>query len=288
MAERDPFEKWLRSHYQLAPLTARNYAILGNAFERDYGEPTYENVCQFLFARPKKRRKEIPTEQNRTFQKRYAMEKYLVYCGQPELLEKLRPTMRSIRPARPRRIKDIPDFGRFREYLGLLDPELRALLMCQYDTGARIGPFLKLRRGDVHPLKDGTAYLELHEKGGKIANRYIEAVTQKELSALIKDMPPDALVFKQGRARGMTGRRPYYTFYFALKNSSRKFKLNLAAYGISTHYTRAARAKQVYRDTKDILKVKNLLNHDNLNVTLRYIETGKDVSKELIDSEDKW
>jgi integrase len=275
------FKQWLQDHYVLRSGTLDNYTIAINAFIRDYRELTYNNCSKFLLASSSTK------EPSRNYARKYALQKYITFKGLGKLNVQLESLYKNIRMAGDvRHDKEITDMDAFTAFVQSLDPRLKTVMMVMMDTGCRIQAILALTKADVRTDKRGT-FIILHEgrKVKKTLNRYVEDTTARKLKAFMAASPstyPFRENLSQGKAR--------YALWSELKNKSRKAGLvdSGKKYGISFHWLRTTRAREVYRKYKDLIKVKTFLGHANIGTTMRYVEPGKDESYTIIKGENKW
>jgi integrase len=156
--------------------------------------------------------------------------------------------------------------------------------MLAYDSALRISPILNLRVNDINRDEDGY-YIDVTEKGGKRVKRYFDNKTAELLLNITNNKNSNDYVF---RNKNESLWKCYYKFWKELKNKSRKAKL-VGDFGISFHWVRTTRAIKFYKKYRDIMKVKNLLGHQSIQTTQRYVESGELESAELIKKEKgKW
>jgi integrase len=185
-----------------------------------------------------------------------------------------------------RRYERYIDFKTFKEMIEGSSSDLRLIMMILYDTGMRISPIINLKVRKIREDNEGV-YIQGREKRGKLLKRYLDVQTAKLLKSIIQNKQPNDYVFRRIRNRWETWWECYYRLWKELKVESRKALEE--GYGISFHWVRTSRAKELYDKYKDILEVKKFLGHSSITTTTRYIEEGELESAEIIKEEEgKW
>ncbi len=233
------------------------------------------------------------------YNRRYAVKRFLQFQKKEEWITNLESIMRSLK-LQERRYDRYIDFNHFKEFLDYLsnkkdktaeqtkeDNKLIVALMVLWDTGMRVSPIINLKARDVKKDSDGY-YVTGVEKGGKLTNRYLDDHTAEILSGLIFSNNPEDYAFRDKiNDEWENWWECYYRMWKHLKITSKKF-LNIG-FGISFHWTRTSRAKELYKEYKDLLKVKGFLGHKRTATTERYIKEGEVSSAEIIKKErGKW
>lgn len=278
------YAKWLKEHYNLRQSTIDLYMINVNAFLNTDEPISYDSISKFLLTYTMDGKKE---RTKRNYARKQAIIKYLLYKGHKKLNEELMGLYKSLRMAGDTKYeKEITNIDMFVAYIDSLELRHRALLMCMFDTGCRIQAMLKLTPKDV--VREGKdTFIRLREgrRVKKTLYRLIEPQTAHYLTSYINSSP-----HKYPFRGKYTQKKAYQKLYSWLKNSSRKFGLVDPdhGHGISFHWLRTTRARQLYKRYKDILKVKTFLGHKDIATTMRYIEEGKDISAKIVKSEHKW
>jgi len=274
------FEKWLNKNTALKKNSRKQYVLQIKKFFDLFSVESLDNFRQFLYL---KRADRI------VYHRRYAVKRYLEFIGKNEWIEKLNPVFKTLK-LQERRYDRYIDFKHFREMLDYLMDKHKALttaLMVLWDTGMRISPIVNLKVRDIKKDQDGY-YITAIEKGGKRSNRYLDAYTVEMLKKIIIGKGNDDYVFRNCiNVTWESWWKCYYRMWKELKTTSRKF-MNVG-YGISFHWVRTSRAKELYKKYKDVLKVKGFLGHKKIDTTMRYIDEGEISSAEIIKEEKgKW
>lgn len=198
---------------------------------------------------------------------------------------------------RPKKFVNVEVFKGFLNEIALEAPDLALILRLMYDSAARVAAILNLKVGDLGYNEQKKPIISLKEKGGTFPNRSINPETEAMLKSYISS---NGLKGKNGvyifrlapESREETDyqnfKRTYNHYYNILRMKSEKYGITQPVRPISFHWLRSDRAKRAYSLYKnDLVKVKNLLGHININTTMRYIDSGEEASQELIDLEIK-
>lgn len=174
--------------------------------------------------------------------------------------------MNTVQPIRdPELIKQIELFFKHKT-----DRDYILFLLGIY-TGLRISDILELK---VKDLK-GKSYLKIKEKKTK-RKKYKERTLEinpflkRELKKYLKDKESNEYVIKSrvGNNRPITRERAY----MILKEAAEEFGLD----SLGCHSMRKTMGYHLYKKTKDLVLVQEVLNHNNSSYTLRYIGITQD------------
>ncbi len=276
----DKFDIWLSKNTVLNEKSRRQYILQIKKFFDNYNELSVDNFRDYLFLRKKGRT---------VYSRRYAIKRFLQFQKREDWVKELEPIMKSLK-LQTRRYDRYIDFTHFKEFLDYLTKEhqmLSIMLMILWDTGMRISPIVNMKVRDIKKDSNGH-YVTAVEKGGELKNRYLDDYTSKLLNEVVFTKSPEDYVFREKVSnKWESWWQCYYRMWKELKVTSRKF-LNLG-FGISFHWIRTSRAKELYKKYKDLLKVKGFLGHKRTATTERYIEEGEVSSAQIIkDEEGKW
>jgi integrase len=275
------FKKWMKENTALKQNSITQYALQIKKFLDNFDEVNLKNLRKFLFMRKDKNKQEVRI----VYHRRFAVKKFLMFLGKEEWIRELDKLKRELR-LQDRRYERYIDFKTFKEMIEGFNAELRLIMMILYDTDMRISPIINLKVRKVREDDKGV-YIIGREKGGRLVNRYLDIETAKLLKLIIKNKQPNDYVFRRkvGK-RWETWWECYYRLWKELKVESRKF---LGDFGISFHWVRTSRAKELYKRYRDLTKVKKFLGHISITTTMRYIEEGEFESAEIIKEEEgKW
>jgi integrase len=275
------FKKWMKENTALKQNSITQYALQIKKFLDNFDDVNLKNLRRFLFMRKDKNKQEARI----VYHRRFAVKKFLMFLGKEEWIRELDKLKKELR-LQDRRYERYIDFKTFKEMIKGFNSELRLIMMILYDTGMRISPIINLKVRKVREDDKGV-YIIGREKGGRLVNRYLDIETVKLLKLIIKNKQPNDYVFrKKVGNRWETWWECYYRLWKELKVESRKF---LGDFGISFHWIRTSRAKELYKRYKDLMKVKKFLGHISITTTMRYIEEGEFESAEIIKEEKgKW
>lgn len=275
----DAFEKWIGENTKLSEASRRQYVSQINMFLATYSDISLDNVKKFLFSG------------DRVYARRFAVKYFCEFMKEPDWIKEIDSLKRNFR-LRDRKYVRYLAFDSFKSLMESVSAEMKVALMIMYDTGVRVSPVVNLKLKQIKFDADGH-YINVGEKGGKIVKRYLEGYTFEKLETIIVSKQPNDYVFRHrilttgGKERWETSWECYYRLWKELKTKSKKV-LDLG-HGISPHWIRTSRAKDLYRQYKDLVKVKSFLNHQQITTTLRYIDEGEFNSAEIIQTEKgKW
>lgn len=276
------FVNWMKENTALKQNSIVQYALQIKKFIDNFDEISLENLRRFLFMREDKKK---PEEVRIVYHRRFAVKKFLMFLGKEGWVGELDKLKKELR-LQDRRYERYIDFKTFKGMIEGFGGDLRLIMMVLYDTGMRISPIINLKARKVREDDEGV-YIGGREKGGKLVKRYLDVQTAKLLKEIIKGTQPNDYVFrKKVNSRWETWWECYYRLWKELKVESRKF---LGDFGISFHWVRTSRAKELYKRYKDLMKVKRFLGHSSITTTTRYIEEGEFESAEIIKEEKgKW
>ena len=136
------------------------------------------------------------------------------------------------------------------------------LFMFGVYSGLRISDVLKMRVRDVKD-KD---YIYIHEQKTDKEKRFpIHEELKEILQSYIADKKDFEYLFKsrQGQNKPLTRTR----VYDILNKAAKEFGLE----NIGTHTMRKTFGYFLYQQTKDVVAIKEILNHSDISTTLRYI-----------------
>lgn len=165
------------------------------------------------------------------------------------------------------RLYDISDF--------LQSQNIRNYLMFWFGlySGLRISDILNLRVRDVKNKE----YIFLHEqKTGKEQKIKIHKELKHLIKEYVKDKQDYEFLFKSRKGHNQPITRQHA---YRIINSSAKF-FNLS--NIGTHSLRKTFAYILYNQTHDIMTLKEILNHSNIEITKRYIGINQEKKDDLI------
>ena len=273
----DEFEKWLEENTLLNEKSREQYKLQIKKFLVKYKQLNVDNLRKYLI------------EGDRVYNRRFAVKCFLRFLEKTDWIEELTPIMKMIK-LKDRRYERYIDFDSFKKFLDKIDDELRVILMVLWDTAVRISPIINLKVNQIKQDSDGY-YIYVIEKGEKATKRYLDSVTGELIKKFTVNKSQKDYVFrhkiKENENRWETWWECYYRLWKTLKTESRKF-LGVG-FGISFHWTRTSRAKELYKKYKDLKKVKDFLGHKRIATTERYIEGGEISSSEIIKNEKgKW
>jgi len=248
--------------------------------ESGIADITSENINQYLLLKTGKKKDRI------VYCRRFAMQQFLRFSKMGHDIQSIKSYLRP----ESRRYERYIKFSAFKKMLDGLTPELHCILTVLYDTGIRIAPIVNMKSDDIKHDDKGH-YIFVKEKRGKLAERYFEAHTLSLLKPFMAGKDKSGYLFRlkiklDGKERWETFSECYYRLWSGLKNQSRLF---IGNYGISFHWVRTSRAKELYRRLKDLSKVQKFLGHENISTTMIYTDEGGLNSAEIIQQESgKW
>ncbi len=159
-------------------------------------------------------------------------------------------------------IRDMAKVMDFADFLRVSSERDYVMFMFGIYSGLRIIDILGIKVKDVR----GKEYIYLHErKTGKEKRFPIQEDLQEILKEYIKNMKDHEYLFqsRQGKNRPLTRTRAWDILNKAAK------ELNLDSIGC--HTMRKTFGYFLYQQTKDILLIKDILNHADVGTTYRYI-----------------
>ncbi|MGQ7852773.1 tyrosine-type recombinase/integrase [Pedobacter sp. WC2501] len=159
----------------------------------------------------------------------------------------------------------------------------KVYICCLLSYGCFLRPHREVRELSVHHFKNDLTEIQLagHEnKGGRVRVVYIPDYVRKELVFINELSDQDCNIF--------TGiKEPHNDCYFnkAWKNAWKKmFALNMIEKDQTLYSFRHTAAVKVYRKTKDLNIIQQLLGHSDMIVTLKYLRgLGEATNSELRD-----
>lgn len=145
-------------------------------------------------------------------------------------------------------------------------------------TGLRISDILSLQVKDLR----GKSSLRIKEKKTKHRKKYKErtidlhSVLKRELKKYLKDKNDNEYVIKSrvGGNKPITRERAY----MILREAAKEFNLD----SLGCHSMRKTMGYHLYQNTKNLVLVKEVLNHTDASYTLRYIGITQDTVNEAI------
>lgn len=157
--------------------------------------------------------------------------------------------------------------------LDYVQPKYKNLLLFEVNTGLRISDTVKLKWSDIKGNK-----LEIIEK--KTGKAQITKINKKLVAYLRKNKTTKG---KYIFISGILVERECKNFIRATQLAIQEACVanNIDPTFISTHSFRKTFATNAYRKTKDILIVKELLNHSDIKTTQKYINIIKDEVDEI-------
>lgn len=140
-------------------------------------------------------------------------------------------------------------------------------------TGLRISDILKLRVRDVK----GKDYIYMREKKTDKEKRFpINDELKPILEDYVKDKKDFEYLFKS--RKGLNKPITRQCIYSSLNNAAKAFGLE----SIGTHTLRKTFGYFLYQQTHDVVAIKEILNHSDISVTLRYIGVNQDKKDEVM------
>lgn len=164
-------------------------------------------------------------------------------------------------------IKDIELINDIADYLRSRNERNYVLFMFGIYSGLRISDILSFRVRDIRNKK----YIYIREIKTNKEKRFIISENLKPiLDEYISDKKDYMYLFKsqQGLNRPITRQQAYRI----LKDAASKFELD----SIGTHTLRKTFGYFMYKQTGDILAVKEVLNQSSVDITRRYIGLTQD------------
>lgn len=159
------------------------------------------------------------------------------------------------------------------DYLKRINDRDYIMFMFGIYSGLRISDILPFRVRDVRNKN----YIMIREqKTGKEKKFPINKELSPMLAAYIIDKPDYEFLFKskQGRNKPITRQQAYNI----LSKAGQKFGLE----SIGTHTLRKTFGYHMYQQTHDVVTLKEIFNHSDVTVTLRYIGITQDIKDDTI------
>lgn len=280
-ADLKAFDKWLSDNVVLKRASREVYLFqIQKLHNVTHSDITLDTVRKFV----------VDSEKARVYARKYALIHYLNFIGKPEWNEALVKQYKAIKLKVRDKDRDIGDFEAFRAFVSTVSPELRIILQILWDTSCRIGAVLNLQTKHIKESKHGL-YLWLKEKRDKRIKRYLHKATinilndyrAKNSEAIAKR---NGYIFRAAVGNKFESKREaYLRYYVELKNASRKARLIDDKIGISFHYIRTTKILRYYEQYHDIYKVAQMVDHSNVNTTIRYISSDKSGHYKVIQKE---
>ena len=172
-------------------------------------------------------------------------------------------------------VEPIRDIGRIwdiADYLGEENERNRIMFLFGIYVGLRISDILKLKVRDV---RDKAHVTIREQKTGKEKAFPINRELQPILNRYIKNKADYEYLFP---SRKKDGEKPItrQQAYNILNDAARKFGMER----IGTHTLRKTFGYHFYQQTKDIVALKEILNHSDVAITFRYIGINQDIKDE--------
>lgn len=163
-------------------------------------------------------------------------------------------------------IRDIEKVYDIAEYLEARNQRDYVLFLMGIYIGLRITDLLNIR---VRDINNGFIYLR-ERKTGKEKKIEIHKDIKHLVDDYIKDKQSFEFIFKsrKGLNKPITRQRAYGI----LKDAANAFGLKM----IGTHTLRKTFGYHLYLKTKDAATIKEILNHDDISTTMRYIGIDQD------------
>ena len=138
-------------------------------------------------------------------------------------------------------------------------------------VGLRISDILKFQVRDV---KDKAYVILREQKTGKERKFPINDELKPILNRYIRNKGEYEYLFPNSRGTPLSRQQAYNV----LSEAGKKFNLE----SIGTHTLRKTFGYHMYQQTKDIVTIKEILNHSDISVTLRYIGITQDIKDTTI------
>lgn len=158
-----------------------------------------------------------------------------------------------------------------------------ALITLLLGTGIRVSECVGIDLDDIDFNELG---ISIHRKGNKDTTVYFGEIVADALKDYLslerkpKDMDEPAL-FVSSRGTRITVR--------SVERIVKKFSEKaIKTKKISTHKLRSTFASQLYRETKDLMQVRDTLGHANLSIVQRYVNNGEERKKMAGTAANKW
>lgn len=176
-------------------------------------------------------------------------------------------------------IRNMDDIYDISDYLKIHSERNYILFMFGIYSGLRISDMLKFRVRDVRDTKGKIKeYFYIREKKtGKEKRMRFHSDLKIILKDYVKGKPDYEYLFlsRKGKNKPITRQQAYRV----LRDAANKFGLD----SIGCHTMRKTFGYQLYNKTRDGITIKEILNHDDLSTTLRYIGVNQDRKDKLIE-----
>ncbi len=172
-------------------------------------------------------------------------------------------------------IRDINTVNDIMDYLKIENERDYVLFSFGIYSGLRISDILKLRVRDIRNKQ----YIYMRERKTGKEKRFIICKELKNIfDSYIKNKKDYEYLFnsRKGLNKPITRQRAY----MILKDAGERFGLD----SIGTHTLRKTFGYFLYKQTKDILVVKEVLGHSDVSITRRYIGLTQDDKDKLMKS----
>ncbi|MGM9535948.1 MAG: tyrosine-type recombinase/integrase [Intestinibacter sp.] len=171
-------------------------------------------------------------------------------------------------------IKDIDDVKRILDVLKKKNMRNYLLALYGFYSGLRISDLLPLRVKDV---KNRTHIRIIEEKREHKRDVVIPKKLQKITAVYIANKEEEEFLFKSNR--GYNKPISSTQAYRILNDAAKAANVNV---NIGTHSLRKTFAYHLYKNTKDIVYVQEILGHSNINITKRYLGIDIDEVEDAI------
>ncbi len=170
-------------------------------------------------------------------------------------------------------IRDIELVWDIADYLKLKNERDYVMFLFGIYSGLRISDILQLR---VRDIKDKKYIIIRETKTGKERRFPVNDELKPVLKNYIADMEDYEYLFKS--KKGMNKSISRQQAYNILDDAAKHFGLQ----SIGTHTLRKTFGYHTYQQTKDSVTLKEILNHSDISVTLRYIGINQDIKDNTI------
>ena len=182
-------------------------------------------------------------------------------------------------------IRDIVELDKIKKYYCDVKPNKRnyLLIVCGLNTALRISDILKLRWKDVYneSLLSFKSHIDVKEKKtGKKTTIFINDNLKEALASYLKEIfeKKENLceVMEQFIFLGQKSENKPISRIQAFRIISSAAKKCLLSQKVSCHSLRKTFGYHMYQQTHDAVTIKEILNHADISVTLRYIGINQD------------
>lgn len=171
-------------------------------------------------------------------------------------------------------IRDMEMVWDIADYLKSINERDYIMFMFGIYSGLRISDILKLRVRDVRDKK----YIILREMKTNKERRFkLNSELKPILNKYISDKEDYEFLFKSKRGNNQPISRQQA--YNILNNAAENFGLQ----SIGTHTMRKTFGYHTYKQTNDAVTIKEIMNHSDISITLRYIGINQDAKDETMD-----